>query len=96
MVSDESWRLRQGDAITPELTAMRLLGGGSAYEAYLAFDDVTLSPVVVKMVRPDQTTDRDHRSGRRHQPGREVTVMEKIEIRKLDKVETTTLSMDGA
>ena len=31
----------QGDQITPELTALRLLGGGSAYEAYLAFDDVT-------------------------------------------------------
>lgn len=52
-----SWRLREGDDITPELTAMRLLGGGSAYEAYLAFDDVTLAPVVVKLLRPDQVDD---------------------------------------
>ncbi|WP_232679189.1 serine/threonine-protein kinase [Nocardioides sp. R-C-SC26] len=51
------WRLGGGDAITPELTAMRLLGGGSAYEAYLAFDDVTALPVVVKIVRPDQVSD---------------------------------------
>ncbi|MCW2814327.1 MAG: serine/threonine protein kinase [Nocardioides sp.] len=52
-----SWRLREGDEITPELTAMRLLGGGSAYEAYLAFDETTLAPVVVKLVRPDQVDD---------------------------------------
>ncbi len=52
-----SWRLREGDEITPELTAMRLLGGGSAYEAYLAFDEITLAPVVVKMLRPDQVAD---------------------------------------
>ncbi|WP_139983704.1 serine/threonine-protein kinase [Nocardioides litoris] len=57
MSAAASWRLREGDEIAPELTAMRLLGGGSAYEAYLAFDDVTLAPVVVKVVRPDQVDD---------------------------------------
>ena len=36
---------------------MRLLGGGSSYEAYLAFDDLRYSPVVVKIVRPDQVDD---------------------------------------
>ena len=41
MVRADSWHLAEGDAITPELTAMRLLGGGSAYEAYLAFDELT-------------------------------------------------------
>ncbi|WP_340538074.1 serine/threonine-protein kinase [Nocardioides sp. GXZ039] len=56
-MSSASWRLREGDPITPELTAMRLLGGGSAYEAYLAFDEITFAPVVVKMVRPDQVDD---------------------------------------
>jgi eukaryotic-like serine/threonine-protein kinase len=54
---DESWHLREGDAITPELTAMRLLGGGSAYEAILAFDEITHGPVVVKMVRPTEVDD---------------------------------------
>ncbi len=52
-----TWDLHQGDQITPELTAMRLLGGGSTYEAYLAFDEVTYAPVVVKLVRPDQVED---------------------------------------
>ena len=53
----DTWGFAEGDAITPDLTAMRLLGGGDAYEAYLAFDDVTYAPVVVKVVRPGQVTD---------------------------------------
>ena len=53
MPRDDSWHLREGDTITAELTAMRLLGGGSAYEAYLAFDEITYAPVVVKVVRPE-------------------------------------------
>ena len=36
---------------------MRLLGGGEAYEAYLAFDEITYAPVVVKVLRPAQVTD---------------------------------------
>ena len=53
----ESWDLREGDPITPELTALRLLGGGSAYEAFLAFDEITYGPVVVKVVRPTEVDD---------------------------------------
>ena len=52
-----SWKLAEGDAITADLTAIKLLGGGEAYEAYLAFDDITYAPVVVKLVRPDQVDD---------------------------------------
>ena len=47
----DTWGFAEGDAITAELTAVRRLGGGSAYEAYLAFDEITYAPVVVK-VRP--------------------------------------------
>ncbi len=57
--AESSWELHRGDAITPELTAMRLLGGGSAYEAYLAFDEITYGPVVVKVVRPAEVDDAD-------------------------------------
>lgn len=52
-----AWDLHEGDEIAPGLVAMRLLGGGSAYEAYLAFDEVLHTPVVVKVVRPDQVDD---------------------------------------
>ena len=50
----EVWGFSEGEAITPDLTAIRLLGGGEAYEAYLAFDEVTYGPVVVKVVRPNR------------------------------------------
>lgn len=72
MTDAASWRLREGDRITPELTAMRLLGGGSAYEAYLAYDEITLAPVVVKVVRPDQVDDEGSLRGLE----REVTALE--------------------
>ncbi|KAA1420585.1 serine/threonine protein kinase [Mumia zhuanghuii] len=52
-----SWELARGDSLTDDLIAMRLLGGGNAYEAYLCFDEVLHAPVVVKVVRPDQVDD---------------------------------------
>lgn len=52
-----TWGFAEGDAISPELTAMRQLGGGSAYEAWLAFDEITYGPVVVKVVRPAEVGD---------------------------------------
>ncbi len=67
MGTPDTWGLREGDAITAELTAMRLLGGGAAYEAYLAFDEVTYAPVVVKMLRPGQVEDRSSRRGLRRE-----------------------------
>jgi serine/threonine protein kinase len=58
-----SWHFAEGDPITAELTAVRRLGGGSAYEAYLAFDELTYGPVVVKVVRPDQVAGDHSRRG---------------------------------
>lgn len=65
--TQESWQLDQGDPITDELTCMRLLGGGSSYEAYLAFDAITYSPVVTKVVRPHLVTDEDTLRGLRRE-----------------------------
>jgi serine/threonine protein kinase len=59
----DSWALREGDPITAELTAMRLLGGGTSYEAYLAFDDLTYGPTVVKLLRPGRVHDDASRRG---------------------------------
>lgn len=56
---DSRWRLAEGDAIAPGLSALRLLGGGLRYEAYLAWDERLLSTVVVKVVRPELVDD-DH------------------------------------
>jgi serine/threonine-protein kinase len=67
MATQASWELAEGDHITDDLVAMKLLGGGSAYEAYLAFDEVTYSPVVVKVVRPDQVEDSSSLRGLRRE-----------------------------
>jgi serine/threonine protein kinase len=57
---DESrWRFREGDEIAPGRTAIKLLGGGLRYEAYLAWDDHLMSLVVAKVVRPGLVED-DH------------------------------------
>jgi eukaryotic-like serine/threonine-protein kinase len=61
----DSWHLAEGDQLTAELTAMRLLGGGTAYEAYLAFDEITFSPVVVKVIRPGRVNGPNLRGLRR-------------------------------
>ncbi|MEA2395659.1 MAG: hypothetical protein QOJ82_3550 [Solirubrobacteraceae bacterium] len=52
-----SWELEPGDAIAPGRTAMRLLGGGSRFETYLAWDERLYALVVAKLVRPDQVED---------------------------------------
>ena len=49
-----SWRLVEGDEIAPGRHAIRFLGGGRRYEAYLAWDDDLHSLVAVKVVRPDR------------------------------------------
>lgn len=62
-----SWGLREGEELTPDLTAIKLLGGGNAYEAYLCFDEITYGPVVVKVIRPDEVTDRSTVRGLRRE-----------------------------
>src|SRR5665647_3683105 len=53
----QSWGFGEGDEIVPGRHAVRLLGGGRRFEAYLAWDDQLLALVVVKALRPDQTDD---------------------------------------
>ena len=50
--SESEWSFDEGDAIAPGLTALKLLGGGSRYEAYLAWSERMRTLVVVKLVRP--------------------------------------------
>ncbi len=79
----DRWRLSEGDPITAELTAVRRLGGGSAYEAYLAFDEVTLGPVVVKVVRPSRVADEGTLRGLRREVAALATVNHPVVVRGL-------------
>ena len=62
-VREDGWGFAEGDPITEDLTAIKLLGGGTSYEAYLAFDDVTYAPTVVKVVRPHRVDDESSLRG---------------------------------
>ena len=54
-----SWELQPGDEFAPGRLAVKALGGGSSYEAYLAWDDTLFSLVVAKILRPDRSQDQD-------------------------------------
>lgn len=79
----DSWGFVEGDPITAELTAVRRLGGGSAYEAYLAFDEVTYGPAVVKVVRPDRVADDHSLRGLAHEVEALATVNHPVVVRGL-------------
>ena len=82
-VRDDSWRLAPGDEVVPEVSAVKLLGGGSAYEAYLAFDEVTYAPVVVKVLRPSQVEDRSAQRGLRREVHALATINHPVVVRGL-------------
>jgi eukaryotic-like serine/threonine-protein kinase len=57
-VSDRAtWAFEPDDEIVPGRHAVRLLGGGSRYEAYLAWDEDLHALAVAKLVRPDRVSD---------------------------------------
>lgn len=62
-----SWGLEEGDLIAPGLHVLRLLGGGSRYEAYLAFDDRLHYVVVAKVIRPASVGDTSALRGLRRE-----------------------------
>ena len=66
----DAWGLAEGDEIVPGRRAVRLLGGGRRYEAYLAWDDDLYALVVVKVLRPGLVDDARHPGGARGRGGR--------------------------
>ncbi len=66
-----SWGFAPGTDLGEGRAAVRLLGGGDRYEAWLGWDDHLCSPVVLKIVRPDQVDDPRARSA----AGREAAVL---------------------
>jgi len=79
----DSWQLSEGAPITAELTTVRRLGGGSAYEALLAFDEITYSPVVVKVVRPSRVGDESTLRGLRREVEALATINHPVVVRGL-------------
>ena len=80
---DDGWHLAEGEQLAPGLSAMKRLGGGAAYEAWLCFDEVTWSPVVVKVLRPSQLEDESSRRGLRREVLALATVNHPVVVRGL-------------
>ena len=57
-----SWDFDEGEEIAPGRHAVRLLGGGRRHEAYLAWDDMLSTLVVVKILRPSLVEDSSTRA----------------------------------
>ena len=55
----ESWAFGEGEPIVAGRFALEELGGGSDYEAYLAWDEGRASLVVAKLIRPHLIGDPD-------------------------------------
>lgn len=56
----QGWDFNEGDEIVPGRYALKKLGGGSAYEAYIAYDETMGTIVVAKMLRPDKAQDESY------------------------------------
>lgn len=82
-MGDSSWGFEPGAEITSDLVTVKRLGGGSAYEAYLAFDEITYGPVVVKVVRPDLVEDAHSLRGLRREVEALATVNHPVVVRGL-------------
>jgi len=67
LTQKESWAFAAGDEIVPGRIVHKLLGGGSSYEAYLAFDEDLYTAVAVKIIRPDQVESRSALRGIRRE-----------------------------
>jgi serine/threonine protein kinase len=70
-MADPAWGFDEGEQIAPGLHAVKLLGGGHRYEAYLAWDDRLLTLVVVKILRSNVAGD----ASARHQIAREAEAL---------------------
>lgn len=62
-MSAPSWDFAEGDEIVAGRSALRRLGGGRRYDAYLAWDDHMRAVVVVKIVRPHLVEDEPTLAG---------------------------------
>ena len=62
-----SWEFEEGDEIAPGRSVLKPIGGGTAYEVLLVWDDRLFSIMVAKVVRPDQLEDESTMRGLRRE-----------------------------
>ena len=70
----DTWGFSEGDEIGPGRHAVRPLGGGHRYEAWLAWDARLRALVVAKLLRPEQAGD----TGARRTLAAEARLLERL------------------
>ena len=63
----KSWEFEEGDEIAPGRTVLKPIGGGTAYEVLLVWDDRLFSIMVAKVVRPNRLDDEGTMRGLRRE-----------------------------
>ena len=70
----ESWGFEEGHELAPGRRVLTVLGGGSAYEVMLVWDERFFSLMVAKVLRPDRAADPDEVRSL----GKEVEALERL------------------
>ena len=81
-----SWNLEEGDEIARGRHALKKLGGGRDYEAYLAWDETLMSLVVAKCLRPHLMDDDRSRRLLEREAGHLLTLNHPVIVRGFDAV----------
>ena len=84
--SKASWELAEGDEIAPGRSVLKLLGGGNRYEAYLVWDERLFSPMVAKVIRPDQAEDESALRGLEREVEALAALAHPVILRSFDSV----------
>jgi serine/threonine protein kinase len=79
-----SWELEEGAEIAPGRSVLRPLGGGSAYEAFLVWDQRMFALAVAKVVRPDQVHDQHTMRGLRREAELALRFAHPVVVRAFD------------
>ena len=80
------WPFAEGDEIVPGRLVVQRLGGGTEYEAFLAWDERLMSLVVAKCLRPHRVDDGDSLRRLRREADYLMTLRHPVVVRGLDAV----------
>ena len=80
------WPFAEGDELVPGRLVVQRLGGGTEYEAFLAWDERLMSLVVAKCLRPHRVDDADSLRRLRREADYLLTLRHPVVVRGLDAV----------
>lgn len=86
MAELEGWEFEEGAEFAPERFALKQLGGGNRYEAYLVWDEAMYAICVAKLLRPGYVEDEDARRHLRREAELLGALAHPVILRRFDAV----------